>query len=929
MNFQILIKIAALIQDIRLSDSETNHFFGDLFEGLLSKNVHQTEGQFFTPLPIVNFIIKSLPQFPNTRNIKVLDYACGAGHFLTEFIKSYPQAQVYGIEKSQPLSQVAKIATIINGATNSHIAFKDSLSIMNTNEVRFQGFDEESFDCIIANPPYSVKGFLNTLTENDRKQYKLMRYVEEKAFDTNKSIECFFIERAKFFLKQNGLMGIVLPNSILTTGNLYKPVRELLFAHFDILAIVKLGRRTFGSTGTNTIILFAQKVKKNPQGLLDAFLAKQDYTKEYSNHNAIDSYIQKQGYDKDDFFAFMQDEILNEKIEKHDIFVNYKKNFKPQAVSKTMQKEWFIASSIYRNDLKEKSREYRELFSEFLQSTEYKNLEESEYRKQFLIFAKEIECDKLSTFIQIESNNVVVLKYLSDKDELESESNKAKEIKFLGYDWSSRKGDEGIKYVTNRVLSEDEDSEDDKDAEIVNAINSIKYIDTPLYNPNDNFDFTKFAFAIRKHITTQCDKFSFIDDVKAEKCLSKDYAGNMEDLLSYNRLTDFIDFSKANFGKEIKTKAVKIKSKFPLVKLSSVVDILSGGTPDTKKREYWDGDIPWLSVTDFNKYDRFVYNSEKKITELGLKNSSAQILNIGDVVISARGTVGALAQIGTPMAFNQSCYGLRAHSELDNGYLYYCLTEQMEQLHAHATGTKFPAIIRDTFDSILIPLPVVEVQKSIVAECEKVDDDYTKAQKLIASSQLEINNILESVEGKHIQIGDIGKICMCKRILKKDTNANSGIPFYKIGTFGEKADSYISPELFEKYRAKYSYPQKGQILISAAGTLGKAVAFDGKPSYFQDSNIVWIDNDENVVLNQYLLYALRTVRWKEYATEGSVISRIYNNNLRSVIIAVPDLSKQKNIIKRISAIENKIVEAKKIMAKCPQLKHAILDKYLK
>ena len=169
LNFQILIKITALIQDINLSNSETNHFFGDLFEGLLSKNIHQTEGQFFTPLPIVNFIIKSLPQFDNSKNVKVLDYACGAGHFLTEFIKAYPNTEVYGIEKSQPLSQVAKIATIINGAnTNSHIVFKDALSFLNNREIRFQGFDEESFDCIIANPPYSVKGFLNTLTKNER-----------------------------------------------------------------------------------------------------------------------------------------------------------------------------------------------------------------------------------------------------------------------------------------------------------------------------------------------------------------------------------------------------------------------------------------------------------------------------------------------------------------------------------------------------------------------------------------------------------------------------------------------------------------------------------------------------------------------------------------------------------------------------------------
>ncbi len=197
-----------------------------MFEGLLSKNVHQTEGQFFTPLPIVNFIIKSLPEFKNSGSVKVLDYACGAGHFLTEFIKTYPEAEVYGIEKSQPLSQVAKIATIINGAKeNTHIVFKDALSELNTLETRFNGFEKESFDCIIANPPYSVKGFLNTLTKIDKEQFALMQYVDDKTLESKKSIECFFVERAKYFLKRHGIMGIVLPSSILSNGDLYINVR--------------------------------------------------------------------------------------------------------------------------------------------------------------------------------------------------------------------------------------------------------------------------------------------------------------------------------------------------------------------------------------------------------------------------------------------------------------------------------------------------------------------------------------------------------------------------------------------------------------------------------------------------------------------------------------------------------------------------------
>lgn len=397
MNFQILIKIAALIQDINLTNSDTNHFFGDLFEGLLSKNVHQTEGQFFTPLPIVNFIINSLPEFPNSENIKVLDYACGAGHFLTEFIKKYSKTQVYGIEKSQTLSQVAKIATIINGSKNSRIVFKDALSYLNTLEARFVSFDKESFDCIIANPPYSVKGFLETLDERDRRQFELTKEVDEKSYANNNSIECFFIERAKFYLKTNGIMGIILPSSLLSNEGIYAKTRELLFANFNILSVAVMNSRTFGSTGTNTIILFAQKVGKNAEGLLNTFIAKKDY-KQYLSWEEIDNYIEKQKYDKDEFIDFMQDGILGEKISNHEIFKDYRDNFKKITISKQLQKEWFKKSSLYKDNLKEKSKEYKQIFLAFLASEEYALLEKEEQERQFINEAKNIECDKLITF---------------------------------------------------------------------------------------------------------------------------------------------------------------------------------------------------------------------------------------------------------------------------------------------------------------------------------------------------------------------------------------------------------------------------------------------------------------------------------------------------------------------------------------------------
>ena len=105
-----------------------------------------------------------------------------------------------------------------------------------------------------------------------------------------------------------------------------------------------------------------------------------------------------------------------------------------------------------------------------------------------------------------------------------------------------------------------------------------------------------------------------------------------------------------------------------------------------------------------------------------------------------------------------------------------------------------------------------------------------------------------------VELRDIGKVSMCKRIMKAETSSDGDVPFYKIGTFGKEADAYISREKFEKYRKLYSFPQKGDILISAAGTIGRTVIYDGEDAYYQDSNIVWLANDESIVLNKYLYY---------------------------------------------------------------------------
>ena len=198
-------------------------------------------------------------------------------------------------------------------------------------------------------------------------------------------------------------------------------------------------------------------------------------------------------------------------------------------------------------------------------------------------------------------------------------------------------------------------------------------------------------------------------------------------------------------------------------------------------------------------------------------------------------------------------------------------------------------------------LTFAETGNTILSRAEQSRAEQSRAEQSRALIKL-----LQYVFGYvRISLGDIGSICMCKRILKSQTNTVSGVPFYKIGTFGKEADAYISQETFNEYRSKYNFPKKGDVLISAAGTIGRTVVYDGKPAYFQDSNIVWIDNDESIVLNSYLRYCYELKPWK--ASEGGTIPRLYNDNIAKAVIAVPPIEEQKRIVSildRFDAISN-------------------------
>lgn len=181
-------------------------------------------------------------------------------------------------------------------------------------------------------------------------------------------------------------------------------------------------------------------------------------------------------------------------------------------------------------------------------------------------------------------------------------------------------------------------------------------------------------------------------------------------------------------------------------------------------------------------------------------------------------------------------------------------------------------------------------------------------------------------EWRRCKLGDIGEVLMCKRIYANQTSQEGEIPFYKIGTFGKNADAYITRSLYEKYKESYPYPQKGDVLISAAGTLGRIVVYDGNEAYFQDSNIVWLKVDKNIISNEYLSLYYQIIEWP--IPEGSTIQRLYNGMIRKTQISIPLLSEQKNIITIIAA-QDKIIELKeKLLAEKQRQKKYLMQQLL-
>lgn len=306
--------------------------------------------------------------------------------------------------------------------------------------------------------------------------------------------------------------------------------------------------------------------------------------------------------------------------------------------------------------------------------------------------------------------------------------------------------------------------------------------------------------------------------------------------------------------------------------------------------------------------------------------------------------IGRKGNISNPIYIEEKFWNVDTAFGLypKNGYApkfinYLCQTIDFKSRNR---GTTIPSLVKSDLLNIAIPfVSSLPEQQRIVSI---LDQAFAAIAKAKANAEQNLKNAKELFESylqgvfekkgdgwEEKTIGEIGNPKMCKRIFKEQTSTFGDIPFYKIGTFGKEPDAYISKEIYAEFRAKYSFPKKGDVLISASGTIGRRVRYNGEPAYFQDSNIVWIENDEKQVSNVFLFEFYGACNWG--STKGATISRLYNDNLKNIKISFPKSHKeQQTIVRQLDALRAELQKLEAVYQRkiedLEELKKSILQK---
>ena len=932
-NAVILKDTISMLQDIYLTKNTDNQFLGDLFEGFLNRGVHQSEGQFFTPIPIARFLVSSLPlrQILEGGEIpKVIDYACGAGHFLTEYarqikpiveelahleniydkrakeerlisvLREYYE-QIVGIEKDYRLSKVSQVAAFMYGMDGIHIHYGDGLQEMS-------GIQDHTFSVLVANPPYSVSGFLETLPEEDRERYTLNNYISN--IEKNNSIETFFIERAAQLLKSGGVAAIVLPASVLSGTGLYMYTREILLKNFDVVGICCFDKKTFGQTSTRTITLFLRRKDLEPDfakhldnRIESWFTGNTSDDTYYKDSDKINSYIERMGYKKEDYRKFLNGE-LTESFMESEMVKDYLKAL-------NIKKQTSNANSI---GLNSRAKKVRDEAQKFIKSRSYKDLTPAgklqEELRFTLRFIREIEKEKLNYFLLAASNPQPVLLVQSPTD-------KDQEKSFLGYEWSNRKGDEGIHYLNTGKLKKASSDDEDADDDTIRQIKGVNGISTPLFNPMDINDVSKINSLVRANFNKE--------NLELNEGISK--------FVSMGNLVDMMDFSRVIFTKEIKTSFLTKQiffddEKFEMKALATIATFIQRG----KNPVYGEEGIQVIKSGqarggiefDFSKvYFATNYDSEDK-----------RILKKGDILINSTGvgTAGrvTLFDLNGKYAVDNHITILRTKNGVDNLYVFYTLAYGIgfKNIEAMAAGTSGQIELSvSTIQNIKIPLPPIDIQKKIVEECEKIDQVVTKNKEMIREMQTNMEAIISSLEGLRQPL----KTIMCYGKERISYSAITPETYVSTDNMEQNCEGIVPYNGTPNVNTIVAY-QKGDILLSNIRPYLKKLWLANCNGGCSPDVLVLHNNRPAQVDSSFIYYSLRRQGFFDFIMsdiKGMKMPRGKKETIEKFEIILPSLDKQKEVVEKMSKIDEEISKAKQYVANAYSAKQAILDKYLK
>ncbi|MBR4469122.1 MAG: restriction endonuclease subunit S [Bacteroidales bacterium] len=349
-------------------------------------------------------------------------------------------------------------------------------------------------------------------------------------------------------------------------------------------------------------------------------------------------------------------------------------------------------------------------------------------------------------------------------------------------------------------------------------------------------------------------------------------------------------------------------------KLGEIIQLIGGGTPKTSVPEYWDGDIPWLSVSDFNNGKKYVFTAEKYITQLGLNNSSTKLLHKDDIIISARGTVGVVAMIGSDMAFNQSCYGIRNKDLVDKQYLYYLLVNSVNGLKQNAYGGVFDTITRETFDLIDVSLPSLNEQCRIAAILSSLDDKIDLLHRENATLEQMAETLFRQwfvLEAKEEwEEGKLGDWVVIKRGGSprpiNDYISSSGYRWLKISDVTNLNSPYIfqtKEYIKESGLQKTVYLNKGSLVLSNSATPGipKILCVD---SCIHDG---WLYFPKSSFSKIYLYLLFKYIREDLVNLgNGSIFTNLKTDILKDYKVVKPDSKTLENFDHQVQPIFDKL-----------------------